>query len=159
MSKYSHKEAFCLMKYACSACKASEVIWNSRDGVTPFSVPCRITSCKGVMSHVDWHLDYPKKNVELHKGQRYFVTLTADRAHALAFESCTRLQQQGLLAPEAFDARVVKISKSLYGDGCQPDIAVAALSCTSIEINKATKAQPSQHPASTTDSQVERSNS
>jgi len=36
---HRHVEAFCLMHYACD-CGHHEVIWNSRDGVTPFTAPC-----------------------------------------------------------------------------------------------------------------------
>ena len=39
-SKHQHAEAFWLMKYTCQDCGHEEVIWNSRDGVTPFGIRC-----------------------------------------------------------------------------------------------------------------------
>ena len=53
--KDHHREAFALMTYACKhGCR--EVIWNSRDGVTPFGTLCRIEG-HGMMQHVDWQND------------------------------------------------------------------------------------------------------
>lgn len=43
--EYRHAEAFCLMTYLCKGCGHREVIWNSRDGVTPFAATC--PSCGG----------------------------------------------------------------------------------------------------------------
>ncbi|MFW9930651.1 MAG: hypothetical protein ACFFD1_14780 [Candidatus Thorarchaeota archaeon] len=56
---YQHPEAFCLMQYACEKCYNLEVLWNSRDGVTPFTVGCTI--CHGMMRHIRWEQDqfYP----------------------------------------------------------------------------------------------------
>ena len=39
-SKYKHAEAYCLMKYKCEKCGKTEILWNSRDGVTPFMIKC-----------------------------------------------------------------------------------------------------------------------
>ena len=51
MSKYKHREAYCLMIYRCENCGHIERIWNSRDGVTPFGTAC--PSCAGnVMYHL-----------------------------------------------------------------------------------------------------------
>lgn len=50
-----HCEAFCLMLYQCEVCRHIEILWNSRDGVTPFIIGC--TKCKGSMSHTVWHVD------------------------------------------------------------------------------------------------------
>lgn len=35
----NHKEAYLLMNYRCE-CGHHELIWNSRDGVTPFTLSC-----------------------------------------------------------------------------------------------------------------------
>jgi len=37
---HNHIEAFCLMVYEHEDCGHEEVIYNTRDGVTPFLVPC-----------------------------------------------------------------------------------------------------------------------
>lgn len=73
MSKHQHKEAFCLMAYACQGkydfsgrtgrsgsgdvprtrgCGHRETFWNSRDGVTPFGLQC--PSCGGDLQHVNF---------------------------------------------------------------------------------------------------------
>lgn len=55
---HDHKEAYMLMKYQCEVCGAVEIIWNSRDGVTPFMGPvCIRGQCGGVTRHVDWEKD------------------------------------------------------------------------------------------------------
>lgn len=95
---HTHAEAFMLMQYECSpprtspfgpprdrpSCGATEVIWNSRDGVTPFVVGCR--SCGGEMSHVRWGEDRYAPTFTPPLGSRMFVDLTAEaaREHALA---------------------------------------------------------------------------
>jgi hypothetical protein len=52
---FFHKEAYCVMRYCCKACNRIEIIWNSRDGVTPFAVPCKTCSKEAV--HENWNLD------------------------------------------------------------------------------------------------------
>ena len=87
-----HGEAFMLMQYECSpsdtsrfggpapkpACGHREVIWNSRDGVTPFTVDCR--GCGGYASHVRWADDVYAPNHQPGIGERMFVDLNAERA-------------------------------------------------------------------------------
>jgi hypothetical protein len=52
--KYDHGEAFCVMSYKCeNDCK--EILWNSRDGVTPFTISC--AECGGSMEHINWRDD------------------------------------------------------------------------------------------------------
>lgn len=71
-----NKEAFCLMTYKCQSCGREEEIWNSRDGVTPFSVSCK---CRGIMNHVRWNEDLYAPAYVPSKGQRIFVDLTEER--------------------------------------------------------------------------------
>lgn len=86
---HSHAEAFCLMQYQCKTCGHLETIWNSRDGVTPFSMRC--PSCgnpnqsMGGMYHVGRGRYYvgrdryaPKH--KLHRYQKYWRDMTADEA-------------------------------------------------------------------------------
>lgn len=79
---YNHREAFCLMWYACP-CGHRERIWNSRDGVTPFGTLC--PSCeRPTLQHVEFGRD---ECVPHHKpaiGQRTWVSMTRERAEALA---------------------------------------------------------------------------
>lgn len=72
-----HKEAFCLMWYACD-CGHRERIWNSRDGVTPFACGC--PSCGGTMTHISFHRDEPRLNHKLNPGQKFFRDGTPDEA-------------------------------------------------------------------------------
>lgn len=82
-SKYRHGEAFCLMEYRCEKEPIHrEIIWNSRDGVTPFLVGCRL--CKSLMQHVNWQSDKPEPTYLPHVGQRMFVDLSEERALKLA---------------------------------------------------------------------------
>ena len=53
-NKYDHGEAFCVMQYKCeNDCR--EFLWNSRDGVTPFTISCK--ECGGSMEHINWRDD------------------------------------------------------------------------------------------------------
>jgi hypothetical protein len=73
MSEYNHPEAFCLMKYCCQECGCEEILWNSRDGVTPFCIPCR--ECGGDMFHIDWRSDERATEYIPVHGQRIFVDM------------------------------------------------------------------------------------
>lgn len=58
-----HNEAFMLMAYTCEACKMRDVIYNARDGVTPFAVPCRMCD-GGLMTHRNWTADvYAREHI------------------------------------------------------------------------------------------------
>jgi hypothetical protein len=76
--KYNHAEAFCLLKYRCATCGKEEYLWNSRDGVTPFSLRCGC-DIMNFMNHVDFNKDIPIPG--LHPiGIRWFVDLTKEKA-------------------------------------------------------------------------------
>lgn len=79
MSEQRYPEAFYLMAYQCDQ-GHREIIWNSRDGITPFAVPCRTCSEGGTMEHVDWHLDRYDPNYKPQPGERIFVDITLERA-------------------------------------------------------------------------------
>lgn len=79
MKRYIHKEAFCLMLYRDTAGN-EEWIWNSRDGVTPFSVMSR----QGLEAyHVDWWRDQRVPHHVPKLGDRVFIDLTIERAREL----------------------------------------------------------------------------
>lgn len=76
MTIYNHPEAFCLMKYRTDDGSEEEILWNSRDGVTPFML--RSKNGK-MMHHVDWQLDYPTKpDFKPPSGMRVFVDATQE---------------------------------------------------------------------------------
>ena len=74
--EYKYKEAFCIMTYKCKDCGAEEIIWNSRDGVTPFGINC--VACKGQMDHVRWNEDKCVPNYYPRSGERVFIDLTLE---------------------------------------------------------------------------------
>lgn len=74
--EYKHAEAFCLMTYKCEKCGKSEVVWNSRDGVTPFIIKCEL--CGGNMQHINFGGDVRSKNYIPKVGQRVFIDMPFD---------------------------------------------------------------------------------
>lgn len=74
---YNHPEAFCRMRYRDMKTGESEVLWNSRDGVTPF-----ITHSKdgNKMQHIDWEKDVCDPFFVPPVGSRIFVTMTLENA-------------------------------------------------------------------------------
>lgn len=85
---YWHKEAFCLMLYKCTECDITEQLWNSRDGVTPFSLRCRNDACNkemlGPMQHIEWQNDRQYPEFVCHPGLRIFIDMPEPIALALA---------------------------------------------------------------------------
>lgn len=76
-----HSEAFALMKYRADDGTEEEIIWNSRDGVTPFVITLR--SGKAA-THVDWTHDIYAPNYTPKLGERIFVDLTPQAAEVYA---------------------------------------------------------------------------
>lgn len=72
--KHKHAEAFMLMTYASDDGRIREVLWNSRDGVTPFIIGSK--DQKTDLVHKDWHNDVYAPDHKLEPGQRYFVDAT-----------------------------------------------------------------------------------
>lgn len=73
--KYS--TAYCLMAYQCSE-GHKEIIWNSRDGVTPFIIRCR--KCTNNSQHVEWENDTYVPDHKPKKGDRVFIDLIVKNA-------------------------------------------------------------------------------
>lgn len=114
MSKHQHKEAFCLMWYACK-CGHAERLWNSRDGVTPFGgIPC--PSCGGDLRHEDWHLDTYAPDHKPHEGQRYFRDGTAEEAVAIIERRIARYADTGLPMPEEIAQRLLQAARTQTGE-------------------------------------------
>lgn len=80
---YQHGEAFCRMKYRDEVTGQIELIWNSRDGVTPFFVRSRAGN---PAQHVNWHEDVFVPRYVPQIGERIFVDLTEERARHFARE-------------------------------------------------------------------------
>lgn len=83
-SRYRHAEAFALMTYRADDGTEEEQVFNSRDGVTPFTITLR--SGKPA-SHVNWQDDQRMpEDWTPPAGMRRFADMTRDRAreHATA---------------------------------------------------------------------------
>jgi len=50
----TYPEAFKVMRYGCKKCRNVQLVWNSRNGVSPFSIGC---SCGGSADHIQWERD------------------------------------------------------------------------------------------------------
>src|SRR5687767_14751114 len=77
MTEYNHKEAYCLMRYRC-LCGHCETIWNSRDGVTPYSMDCPSCGSQLGLKHVNFRDDLRRLGHKPHPGQRVFVDMTEE---------------------------------------------------------------------------------
>ena len=122
---YNHKEAFCLMTYRCKDCGFEERIWNSRDGVTPFGLAC--PHCKGHNHyHEDWQYDQcnPFFCLFMKPGQRYFISMTMERAREYAARRVDHYIEIGELQASNRNYVICQVAKSFYQDGQAPDIAV-----------------------------------
>lgn len=122
-SEYNHAEAFCLMLYRSDDGAEAEILWNSRDGVTPFV----ISSQSGkAMQHVDWHLDQRAPNYIPNVGDRIFIDLTLEKSFEYAarqvdkywedakYPMCERYENKG----QAIDL----LAKNMCGwDGFRPE--------------------------------------
>lgn len=125
MAEYQHVEAFCLMTYACRN-GHREVIWNSRDGVTPFIVHC--ATCGAEAQHVDWQRDTRIPTYQPRPGERMFVTMTPHDAEALAREMVVRYwDHPEYLMREGYaneDEAVRRLAKGYCDPPGQPRIVV-----------------------------------
>lgn len=137
---YQHAEAFRLMRYGCKprttpfgsrdGCGAVEVIWNSRDGVTPFVVGCR--SCGGEMSHLPpWQDDPLVPDYMPPLGSRIFVDLTVERARQKAKETAARYWETYPPSREQFatvDDLAAMLAREYGADiaSGQPDLIVVS---------------------------------
>lgn len=137
-----HAEAYCLMKYVCDGkteyrlggskdekleqiktprCGYEETIWNSRDGVTPFSISC--PKCGGSLLHKGpWRADAFAPYHVPAAGSRIFTDLTLDVARVLARRQAadprwyTLAKEQGMTPEQIEEIRYV----DMVGDGVNP---------------------------------------
>lgn len=103
---FQHAEAFCVMTYQCEKCKRRELLWNSRDGVTPFLISCgkwegAHGNCDGSMAHADWQNDIRApafgdllKHGHAKKETRIFVDANDPRARTRLLRDATRFVKE-----------------------------------------------------------------
>lgn len=85
--RHEHAEAFMLMVYVSDDGHTGELIYNSRDGVTPFVV----TSRDGVeMTHTNWSSDIYAPAFHPPPGMRMFVDMTEEMAYEAAMANVER---------------------------------------------------------------------
>jgi len=111
---YNHSEAFCLMKYRSDDGEEEEIIWNSRDGVTPFVLSLRSGK---TAQHVDWHEDRCVPDYVPKPGERIFIDLTPEKAEEYAKRNVKRWRRQGAQGVPS----VREMTRSYMKDGA-PDI-------------------------------------
>jgi hypothetical protein len=119
---YEHAEAFCLMKYRSDDGTDEEIVWNGRDGVTPFFLTLRSGK---TAKHVDWHLD--QRMPEDYKplpGMRMFVDLTPERALEAARANLERWKAEGLPMDNAPTAE--ELAKGYMKQPGSPDIVTVS---------------------------------
>lgn len=119
-----HREAYCLMNYRCEACGAEEVLWNSRDGVTPFSIPCISCGADGLtgMIHVHFDLDRRAPLYSPFPGQRYFADMSPERARAAANRNADLLVSMGRVQSNDRNRVSDDLFRDYFRDGTAPDI-------------------------------------
>jgi len=71
-----YKEAFCLVIYQCQTYNHVEIVWNSRDGIVPDFIKCKI--CNNKSKHVCFDSDVKVYNLDPGCNLRIFVTATPD---------------------------------------------------------------------------------
>ncbi len=95
--KSNHVEAWCLMTYQGElsalggVAPTREVIWNSRDGVTPFCITAK--DSKEKLTHVNWRGDQAAPFYTPKVGDRVFVDLTPERAEEIARKMLKSIQE------------------------------------------------------------------
>ena len=116
--KYKHKEAYCLMWYACK-CGHRERVWNSRDGVTPFGMSC--PSCesdfmKGQgLKHERFHLDECVPEHQPHEGQLIFRDGTIKEAVAIIERRYKAMHPDGNYPPNK-DTHLKEVAEGKDGE-------------------------------------------
>lgn len=129
-AEHKHGEAFMVMQYQCKKCAKVELIWNSRDGVSPFCI--RSLCCKDEISqHGNWNSDSRSSNLPpLINGKgvkRVFVSCTKERALELskakfADHGEKMMDEYPHLKRIGKDKLISQGVEQFYGDGNQPTI-------------------------------------
>jgi hypothetical protein len=91
--KHNHREAWCHMQYAGKGRAGSIVltIWNSRDGVTPFTMFCKEYGIG--LQHINWAADRYDPDYKPKKGDLIWRDLTIEEARTRAIKRYTQLEK------------------------------------------------------------------
>lgn len=113
--KVRHKEAWCIMHYRCGSCGHHEVLYNGRDGVTPFVIGC--AKCGEDSAHVSWQKDFRAPTYEPLTGMRIFVDLSFDRYKEFAIKKYQKGGvYEGLIDNGGGDKTLEDLIKELWED-------------------------------------------
>jgi hypothetical protein len=105
-----HSEGHCLMKYRTKSGK-EEIIWNSRDGVTPFAI--MIDGEEAI--HVEWHLDRYVPDYTPKSGERIFVDMTREAAEKYAKVNAAKYwTQEAIRGTYSSEEEVVAVLTAEY---------------------------------------------
>lgn len=111
---YQHGEAFCLMWYVCRDCTHRERIWNSRNGVTPFTTRC-VCCTKGFMEHTDFSADQRAVGYELVPGEYFWRDGTPEEARKFVEDRFKALATNGRIVPEDMKASMIAEAENSVG--------------------------------------------
>jgi hypothetical protein len=108
--EHNHLEAYCLMKYQSKDAKVVEYLWNSRDGVTPFSIGPKdedtgLGDDDQDLLHSDWREDTYNPLYIPAVGSRIFVNATPKLVRPRAVAYVDRLWD----APGDFPLREINL--------------------------------------------------
>jgi len=119
---FRHKEAWCLMKYEDAVTGESEIVWNSRNGVTPFII---LSRAGNEAEHSDWSSDRLVPEHKPQVGDRVFADVTPERALELAEQQVAKLWDSRSDFRDAFDSKgdaIEHFAVATYGSGIPPDL-------------------------------------
>lgn len=120
---HRHPEAYCLMAYRTDDGTLTEILWNSRDGVTPF---CIASADGRNMTHVHWSSDRYSPDHTPTPGERVFATLSHERAVERAAEWVDFFwDHHEFPASDLFPTRaaaLAALTRDLWHDGQAPTI-------------------------------------
>lgn len=119
-----------LMQYQCEKCGNVEIVWNSRDGVTPFIIGCVQRNCDGQAKHARWGEDQYAPDHRPPIGSRMFVDLIEERARQLAAKTARRYWETYPPSREQFatvdDLAAMLARESIADIAGKPDLIVVA---------------------------------
>lgn len=117
------KEAYCLMQYQCDSCGKKSLIWNSRDGVTPFACSC---PCGGERKHILWKSDI-QMSPDYIPPAGYcdvFVDILPDRAKVLAAKRIAQFIGTKYELPvdtKEYNEMLLRLAESYVNDCCSSE--------------------------------------
>lgn len=120
---YQQPENSALMHYQCKECGHVEMLWNSRNAVTPFGISCGLDGCDGMKNHVNWAQDGLFPMLPPQAG-RVFVSITHEDARQLAEQQWERFASKGVApaTPGSKEEVLASWSEHIYGDGTRPHV-------------------------------------